>query len=182
MDILRLLDDLSQLINETKGMGPVSFGLNREDISMQIAKIRASLPQELKVAVSTVRESERIIDSAKADAIAEIDRGRAESLKIQEEARREASRIIEMAKSEQDRLVSESEILKLSKAQSEETRNSAEREALQMRRGAEKYAHDVLSQLEGVVGKVMATIDRGKSEIAPREQQPSAGSREKVRV
>ena len=65
MDILRLLDELSQLIENSNHWGPVTWGLDRDEISMQIAKVRASLPQELKVAVSTVRESERILDSAK---------------------------------------------------------------------------------------------------------------------
>ena len=56
---------------------------------------------------------------------------------------------------------------------------------MQMRRGAEKYAHDVLSQLEGVVGKVLTTIERGKNEVNARQDPapaPVAAPREKVRV
>jgi hypothetical protein len=76
--------------------------------------------------------------------------------------------------------------LKLSKAQSDEVRASAERDALQMKRGAEKYAFDVLNQLEGVVGKVMTTIERGKGEMTSETRDAvaptPARARDKVRV
>jgi hypothetical protein len=84
---------------------------------------------------------------------------------------------------QQQQMVSESEILKLSKAQSEEIRNSADREAVSMRRGAEKYALDVLTQLEGVVGKVATTIERGKREMDRSDiPAPQALIREKARA
>jgi gas vesicle protein len=82
----------------------------------------------------------------------------------------------------QERMVAESEILKLSKAQSEEIRNAADRDAMNMRRGAEKYAHDVLSHLEGVVGKVMTSIEKGKQEVQRADPQTQALPREKARV
>jgi cell division septum initiation protein DivIVA len=182
MDILRLLDDLSQLIDKTPAIGPVTWGLDRDEISMQIAKIRASLPQELKTAVNTVRESERIIDTAKEDATMTIEVAKKESERVLVEAKREADRIIEQAKIQQERMVAESEILKLSKAQSEEIRNAADREAVNMRRGSEKYAYDVLSQLEGVVGKVMTSIEKGKQEIHRQDAPAQPLPREKARV
>lgn len=183
MDILRLLDELSKLIENTPSFGPLTWGLNRDEISMQIAKIRASLPQELKVAVSTVRESERIIEGAKEDATMTLESARKEVERLQAEARAEGERMIEQARLQQERMVAESEILKLSKAQAEEIRSAADREAAQMRRGAEKYAFDVLGQLEGVVGKVMTTIERGKQEMhRPEPANPQTLPREKARV
>ncbi len=187
MDILRLLDELSALaVDKPTNIlaTPLVWGLNKDEISMQIAKIRASLPQELKVAVSTVRESERIIDTAREDATMTLDSARKEAERISAEAKKEAERVIGEAKLQQERMIAESEILKLSKAQAEEIRNAADRDAVQMRRGAEKYAHDVLGQLEGVVGKVMTTIERGKQEMQrpePIAQQPMQ-VREKARV
>ena len=195
MDILRLLDELSKQIELTPHIGPITWGLNRDEISMQIAKVRASLPQELKAAVSTVRESERIIDTAKEDANSTLERAQSEAQRVREQAQvdadrmkqqaqTEADRILEQAKAQQERMVSESEILKLSKAQSEELRNAAERDAMNMKRGAEKYAHDVLGQLEGVVGKVMTTIERGKGELNrpdPSQALPPSG-RDRLRA
>jgi cell division septum initiation protein DivIVA len=165
VDILRLLDNLTELIEKPKSVGPVTWGLNRDEIGMQIAKIRASLPNELKQAVQTVRESERIVDSAREDATMTLEAGKKEAERILTDARKEAEKIVEHARVQQERMIHESEILKLAKAQSEEIRNSADREAVQMRRGAETYAYDVLTQLEGVVTKVMNSVERGKNEI-----------------
>lgn len=182
MDILRLLEELNQLIETTPHFGPITWGLNRDEVGMQIAKIRASLPQELKVAVSTVRESERIIDTAKEDALSTLENARKEAERIINDARHEAGRVIEEARLQQERMVAESEILKISKSQSEEIRNAADREAVQLRRGSEKYAYDVLSQLEGVVGKVMTTIERGKHEIQRNDTPQPQAPREKAKV
>ena len=165
MDILRLLDNLTELIEKPKAFGPMTWGLDRDEISMQIAKIRASLPNELKQAVQTVRESERIVDSAREDATMTVDAAKKESDRILSDARREAEKILEHARVQQERMIHESEILKLAKAQSEEIRNSADREAVQMRRGAETYAYDLLTQLEGVLTKAMNSVERGKNEI-----------------
>jgi hypothetical protein len=182
MDILRLLDDLSDLaVERPRFFGPIAFGVNREEVAMQIAKVRASLPNELKAAVATVRESDRIVETAREDATMTMDSARKESERIVAEAKAEAERLIEQARLQQQSMVHESEILKLSKAQSEEIRNAADRDAAQMRRGAEKYAYDVLTQLETVVGKVMTTIDLGKQEIGPRDLAVVL-PREKVRA
>jgi cell division septum initiation protein DivIVA len=183
MDILRLLDDLTKLIDDTPTYGPVTWRLDRDEITMQIAKIRASLPQELKTAVNTVRESERIIDTAREDATMTLDSARKEGERVVAESKKEAERLLEQARLQQERMVHESEILKLSKAQSEEIRNSADRDAMNMRRGAEKYAFDVLTQLEGVVGKVATTIERGKQEMTPQKDPASlVKERERTRV
>lgn len=183
MDILRLLDELSTLIDNAPQVGPVTWGLDRDAISMHIGKVRASLPQDLKTAVNTARESERIIEAAHEDAGLTIENARKEGERMLAEAKKECDRIIEQARLQQERMVHESEILKLSKAQSEEIRNAADRDAMNMRRGAEKFAVDVLLQLEGVVGKVMTTIERGKHEMQPpATAAPSTDRRERTRL
>jgi cell division septum initiation protein DivIVA len=182
MDILRLLEDLKKMIEETPHFGPITWRLNREEMVMKITQVRAALPQELKAAVSTVRESERIIDTAREDASSTLENARKEAERIIAEAKSDADRIIEQARLQQERMVADSEILKLSKSQSEEIRNAADRDAVQMRRGAEKYAYDVLTQLEGVVSKVATTIERGKQEVNRPDTTPAPVSREKSRA
>jgi cell division septum initiation protein DivIVA len=184
MDILRLLDELTEMIEDNPHFGPITWGLNRDEISMQISKIRASLPQELKAAVSTVRESDRILDAARQDATTAIESGQREAERIVVEAKKDADRVIEEGRLQQQRMVSDSEILKLAKAQSEEIRNTADRDAVMMRRGAEKYAYDVLSQLEAVVGNVATTIERSKQEVQPAAAAvvQTTPPRERVRV
>ena len=189
MDILKILDQVEEVAvrqPRTHLWGLFYTGLNTEEVSMQIAKVRASLPTELKEAISTVRESDRIVESAREDATVTLDNARKEADRILAEARAESASLVEQGRLQQERMVNESEILKLSKAQSEELRNAADRDAVQMPRGAEKYAYDVLSQLEGVVGKVMTTIERGKQEVAPRDTAVVVGAvpapRERVRL
>ena len=107
---------------------------------------------------------------------------RTEAERVLSEARLHQERVAGEARLQQERMVADSEILKLSKAQSEEIRAAADRDALSMRRGAEKYTYDVLTQMEGVLGKAMTAIERGKSEIAPDRGAPVPVVREKARV
>lgn len=173
VDILRLLDELKEMtVDRPKTFVGITIGLDKDETNMLIAKIRASLPQEVKQAVQTVRESDRIVESAKEDASMTLDTARREAERMLSESRAEAEKIVEHAKAQQDRMVHESEILKLAKAQSEEVRSVADRDSVQIRRGAENYALDVLSQLETVVGRVMTAIERGKNEIQPKEDKP----------
>lgn len=181
MDILRLLDNLSETIERPKQLGPMTWRLDRDEVAMQISKIRASLPTELKQAVQTVRETDRIIDSAREDAQVTLENAKREAERVMAEAHKEAEKLIEQARAQQERMINESELMKLAKAQSEEIRNSADREAVQMRRGAESYAYDILTQLEGVVTKVMSAVERGKQEI-DRSDHAVVQPRERARV
>ncbi|MEA2553387.1 MAG: hypothetical protein QOJ65_1563 [Fimbriimonadaceae bacterium] len=188
MDILTVLDDLKKLaVEQPRTFLGLTWGLDKDEVDMQIVKIRSMLPDEVKAAAVTVRESDRIIEAAREDARKTADIARNEAERMLAEAKIEADRVVEQAKLHQQKMVAENEILKLAKSQSEEIRNAADRDAVQMRRGAEKYAVDVLNQLEGVVGKVMTTIERGKQDL--RSPDPTGAvinirdrDREKVRA
>lgn len=183
MDILRLLEELQEItVERPKSVFGVTWNYSREEVLMQISKVRASLPQELKQAVNLTRESERIVESAREDATTTLENSRRESQRIVEEAKQEAARIVEQGRLNQQQMIADSEVLKIAKAQAEDLRNTADRDAANMRRGAENYAYDVLSQLEGVVGKVMTTIERGKSEVRDETPTTVPAGREKVRV
>lgn len=187
MDILRLLEQLDDMTVErpkTLVLSPLTWGLNKDEVRMQIAKIRASLPNELKQAVAKVRESERIVDSAREDATQTLEVARRDGVKLVEEAKAEAAKILEAARIQQERMVAENEVLRIAKAQADEIRNAADRDAVQTRRGAEKYAYDILVQLENVTGKVISAIDRGKQELDRPNQEalPTSSPRERVRV
>lgn len=180
MDILRLLEELNELAVERPRslVGKLTYGLDKEEVRMQIANVRASLPSELKQAVATMRESERIVGNAREDAQIALEKARRDSEKMLLDAKKEVARMLEQAKAQQEAMVSESEIVKLAKAQSEEIRNSADRDAVNMRRGAEDYAYEVLSKLESAVTKVLGSVERSKQEM----NRPAAliESRDKV--
>lgn len=183
MDILRVLEQLQEMVEKPRTFGPLTFGFNKEELTMQIAKVRATVPQEMKQAVHTVRESERLIGSAREDANMTLENARKEAKRIVEEAARESERILEQTRIQQERLLAENEILKLAKSQSEELRHQADRDAKAMQREADRYAMDVLVRLERVVSNAMAVIDKGKKELDTGAQQVSLpAGREKTRV
>lgn len=183
LDLLKMLENLHELVVDRprKVFPRLIWGLDVDEASMQIAKIRASLPTELKQAVTVTRESERIVESAREDASLTLESAKREADRIVADAKREAERLVEQARIQQAQMISESEILKLTKAQCEEIRNAAEREASHLKRGAEKYAFDVLTQLENVTAKIMTNVDRGKSELQRAEANAPVG-RERTRV
>lgn len=184
MDILRILDDLSKLaVEQPKSWLGVTFGYQREEIAMSIHKVRANLPSDLKTAAQTVKESDRILENARDESTVRLEQARKEAEKIVQDAKDEAARILERARLQQETMLNENEILRISKAQSEEVRNAAEREANQLRKSADQYSYDVLARLESAVGKVLDSIERGKNELAPKEV-PSAvvQVREKAKV
>lgn len=188
MDLLKMLDQLQEVVVEKpRYLGRIAWGLNRDDIAIQIAKIKASVPNEVKQAVSVTKDSERIVEKAREDGDQILSNAQIEANEIREAAHAEAAKILEQARLQQELMISDSEVLKLSKSQAEEVRVNAERDAITMKRGAEDYAYAILSKLEGVVGKVHTSIESGKEEIRLAESQPSLNiqvvpEREKVQL
>ena len=182
IDVLRLLENLRDLAQKPKSFIGISFGYNEEEMVMQIEKIRASLPREVKDAAILAKESERIKESAQEDADQRVGQATDQAQRVLSEAKKEAERLVEQARLQQEQMVSESEILKLAKAQADEVRHSAERESSQMRRGADRYAHDVLSNLESSVGKVLSQVERGRTELEHVEKDLAPATlRDKVK-
>jgi cell division septum initiation protein DivIVA len=183
IDVLRLLENLKEVAQKPKCFMGVAFGYDAEEMVMQIEKIRATLPREVKDAASLSRESERIIEGAKEDSDQLLRQAQAQAARALEEAKAEADRLIEQGRLQQQQMVVESEILKLAKAQADEVRQAAERESSQMRRGADRYAHEVLSNLEASVGKVLTQVERGRAELDNVLKDSSATPvREKVKA
>ena len=173
-DVFALLEELQLLATDDPRtiVGRLTYGLDKQEISLVISKIKASLPTELKNAASNVKESEKIKERAGSDAAAALQRAKEDGLRMMDEAHDRALQIIQQAKDQQEILISQSEVLKLSKAQAEEIRNSAEREAAQTRRGADQYALDVLSKLETTIDKVSGHVKASRSELTTQDVGP----------
>lgn len=168
MDILTILEELTEeAVHKPKSFGPLTYGLKKDAVIMLISQVRANLPKELKDAATTVRESDRIIETAREDAGLTVENAKKEAERLVAEAKEEADRLVQQAKLEQEQMVQENEILKISKAQSEEIRSRAERDALETRRGADNYAYQVLDHLGKVVQKAYTGIEDGKKQLEP---------------
>lgn len=173
-DVFALLEELQLLTTEDPRtiVGPLTYGLNKQEVSLVISKIKSSLPSELKNASFNIKESEKIKEQAVVDAELAVQRANEEGKRLLQQAEDHALKIIATAKEQQEHLIAQSEVLKLSKAQAEEIRNSAEREAAQTRRGADQYALDVLSKLEATIDKVSGHVKSSRSELSTQEVGP----------
>ena len=180
-DVFKQLDVLRAELEKPKAFMGLAIGYNQEECVTQVDKIRAGMPREFKDAASIARETERMVYEAQSDAVVMVDEAKAEAHRLVTEAQSEADRVVEAARLTHDQLVSESEVLKVAKAQSEEYKASVERECRDLRRQADHYAYDVLSKLERAIGKVHQTVERGRAEL----EQPDSvvvQVREKARV
>jgi cell division septum initiation protein DivIVA len=166
-EVMRLLENLKQAALRPRRVPilGITFGYDPDAMSMGIDKIRASLPKELKDAATIAKEGERILESARDEAAALVDSSRTQADRLLAESRAEAERILEQAQIQAERLVADSEVLKIAKAQADEIRAYAERESLQLRRGADRYAHDALAKLEATVARILSEVERGKSTL-----------------
>lgn len=174
IEIIKSLEELRELIEKPRQFLGVSIGLNKEECVLLIRKIHSQLPDAIKEAEQTLREKEKIKDSAQLDAHLTLERAKADGSRILELAEREAERILEESRIERERLIHESEILKAAKQEAEQIRAECQSEAMRVRRSADEYALDVLIRLENVVNKVLSTIERGKVEL----QRASSSTRQ----
>jgi len=147
MDILELIDELEQEIEEAKKV-PLSNKIvtEKERLLDYIDKIRSELPEELRQAKWIAREREKIIDEAKVEA-----------MQMKEEAR---GKVLKMAQ--------ESEVVKEAKLQSEEIIAEAYKVAHEIKKGANKYADDVLASIENKLQRTLTIVEDGRVELKER--------------
>lgn len=166
VDIFRLLDQLEELPEKAKHLWPnMLVGFDHEQFYYLVLKIRANLPEDLKKAQRVARDSERIVDEARDVAVQQLESGRVEAGKVMEESRDEANRLIEQARQQAASLIDKSEVVRMATAQAHEILRRAETEASEIRKGADDYARDVLTNLEGVMGKAIITVQRGRETL-----------------
>jgi len=156
-DILKLLDSLEELAENTHSFFGKAWGMDLEEFHMLTNKIRASLPDEVRRASRVASDSDKIVSAA-----------REEAEMVVEQATEEANRVVDEARQMASKLVDTSEINKLAKAQAQEALASAESAARDIRRGADEYARAVLSAIENHLAKVMGTLQKGREKLEVR--------------
>lgn len=162
-DILKLLDSLEELAENTYSFFGRAWGLDLEEFHMLTNKVRASLPDEVRRACRVANDSDKIVSAAKEEAAIITERAMEESNRIVEEARQMAAKLIET-----------SEINRLAKAQAQDLVANAEGSAREIRRGADEYAREVLASMENHLANVMGTLQKGRERLEVRihSQQP----------
>lgn len=144
MDVLRLLDDLEDIIENSSSI-PFSGRvlLSREEIIEMIKEIRIQLPDEVKQAQWIKEERNKIL----------ID------------AQHESENIISNTKKHIEELVERDKIVELAKRKGEEIIASAEEQAKEIRIASTKYADDILENLETELLNIKETIESNRKEL-----------------
>jgi len=160
--IRRWLRQLDEMLEKSRSFGPIVFGLNKGECLNLVQQILANLPSDLDKAERVLRESDRLMGGAQMEARMTLEQAQQEARSILEQARQEAETILERARAEQERMLSQTEVYQLAEAQAREMIEVARQKAQQIRQGADEYAYEVLTQLEGALAKVMSTVQNGK--------------------
>jgi len=140
VDIMRLVDDLEELVNGASRIPfTASVIVNEDDLYEIIDQMRASIPVEIKEARRTEAERQRILSRAK----------------------EEADRLVNMAKEKIMAAVDDHEIIEAAKNHAKATITQAEEEAWHLKVDSHNYVTDNLSELEETLLKLLTTVRNG---------------------
>jgi cell division septum initiation protein DivIVA len=146
IEINLLLDRLEALLVESRQFMLTSNVLVDRDRCFDIInQMRVSIPEEVKKSKRVHQERDRIIA----------------------QANEEADRIIDLARRQAGDLVSEHEIVRAADNKAQVILERAEREATEIKIGADEYAFSILKQLEEQMIQNLSTVQNG---IATLEQ------------
>lgn len=144
MDIMALIDRIEELIDSSRNV-PLSSSkmVDPDKVFEIIDEIRAQFPDELKQARWIVKERQEML----------------------EEAEKEANRVLEEARDRAKTLASEQEIVKMAEQQRAEILDDARNHEREIRLGAEDYADEMMANLEVNLGKLLASVQRGRDRL-----------------
>ncbi len=159
MDILYLVDRLEELVNEGWHI-PLTTNvvIDNEEFLDIIDQMRISVPEEIKQAKRIQQEKERLLTQAK----------------------EEADRILALAREQHQALLSDHEVIKAAEAQKQTIIEEGHREIQTIRRDADAYVIDVLSQLEDQLSGLLKTVHNGI--VAMQQQIPESPTRKREPV
>lgn len=144
MSVYRVIDKLESTI---KSGAWLPFGgriVNHDRMLDLVEKLRASLPEEVNRAKAVTREKDRLLLEAKTQAQA----------------------IVDEASSTKSQLLNDSDVAREAQTHAQSLIAQAEEQAREIRRGADEYADQVLSALDGSLGTALAAVQKGRQTLA----------------
>jgi vacuolar-type H+-ATPase subunit H len=128
-----------------------AWAFDLEKFYIQVGRIRAALPEEVKNANRVLEDRDRVIEGAKA----------------------ERERLLEDAREQAALLVSHDEIVRRASEQADEMLRRATAEAGEMRRSAEEYATRALANLEEYVMRVLTAVRTARGQLSAGSDTPT---------
>jgi hypothetical protein len=140
MDILHLVDRLEELFNESRSIPFTHSVIVDEDRMLDIIdQMRVSIPEEIKKSQQLLSQRDRILA----------------------QAQEEANRTIALAKEKGEQLITSDAISQAAQTRSEQIIEQGRIEGEKMRRDADEYILNTLSQLELELGRYLGQVNNG---------------------
>jgi hypothetical protein len=150
MSVYRVLDKLEAYVHEGTWLPAGYRILSEERLLELLEKIRASLPEEVGRAKMIAKDHERMMRAAQ----------------------EKAQAIVDEAASKHEELVDDNEIVQRARTTADVVLREAEERAGQIREGADRYAGDVLAQMEARLSGALGAVRKGR-ELLERPRPPA---------
>ena len=156
MNIHEAIDRLEYLIAHSRQI-PLTrtVVVDQEEALGLIDDLRLSLPDEIKQARWTLQEQQRLLS----------------------EAQSEAARVINQASERAQTMIGQQELAKRAEKHAEAMLRETSARADEIRRAADRYAWEVMQQLESQLLKTVATVKKGVEALrkpAPAAAEPAS--------
>jgi vacuolar-type H+-ATPase subunit H len=157
MNIHEAVDRLEYLIAHSRQI-PLTrtVVIDQEEALACIDDLRLSLPDEIKQARWTLQEQQRLLSEAQA----------------------EAARTLSKASERAQTMIGQHELVKRAEKQAEAMLKEAAAKADETRRAADRYAWDVMQNLEGQLLRTISTVKKGAESL----RVPAAKAAREVEV
>lgn len=150
MDILHLVDRLEELFNESRSFPFTHSVIVDEDRMLDIIdQMRVSIPEEIKKAQQLLAQRDRLLA----------------------QAQEEGNRTIALAREKGEQLINNSEIAQAAHARAEQIIEQARIEAERIRREADEYVLNTLSQIELELERYLGQVRNGIRTIQTEKRQ-----------
>jgi RNA-splicing ligase RtcB len=150
MSVYRVLDKLEAYVHEGTWLPAGYRILSEERLLELVEKIRASLPEEVGRAKVIAKDHERM-------------------LRVAQE---KAQAIVDEAASRHEELLDQNELVQRARTAADTVLQQAEEQGKQVREGADRYASDVLSELENRLSGALGAIRKGRDMLQRERQTP----------
>ncbi len=152
MSVYRVLDKLEAYVHEGTWLPAGYRILSEERLIELLEKIRASLPEEVGRAKAIARSHDSMMRAAQ----------------------EKAQAIVDEAASKHEELVEDNEIVKRARTTADVLLREAEEKARKVREGADRYAADVLVEMETGLSGALGAVRKGRQVL---EGQRQSGAR-----
>ncbi|HEV3090818.1 MAG TPA: hypothetical protein VGX91_05155 [Candidatus Cybelea sp.] len=152
MSVYRVLDKLEAYVHEGTWLPAGYRILSEERLLEMVEKIRASLPEEVGRAKVITKDHERMMRAAA----------------------EKAQAIVDEAASKHEELVEDSEVVRRARVTAETVLDEAQERARKVREGADRYASDVLGEMEARLAGALGGVRKGREVLEGQRKQAVA--------